>query len=184
MTEEWRWLDGWEGYYRISDRGKVMTVGNVQVHPYHGKVFARKPKYLKGRPDKKGYLSVALCRHATQEQHRVHRLVLQTFGSPPPNEKYHCHHKNFCKTDNCISNLEWLSPSEHAKLSWRMGRLKLTRPRGEQCHQSILTAKQVITIRNFFDAGLYTKAMLGRMFGTSWSNINRIIKRETWKHVP
>ena len=55
--------------------------------------------------------------------------------------------------------------------------------KGEGHLQSKLTEKQVLAIREEYANGGTPYRVLASKYGVGWSTIERIIKRETWKHV-
>src|SRR4051812_3777388 len=62
-----------------------------------------------------GYAHLTLCVGGRQVLVSTHRLVLLVFVGLPPAETYTANHKNLVKTDNRLSNLEWVSRSENMK---------------------------------------------------------------------
>ena len=95
MREEWRYVKGYEGYYMVSNTGKIKSLN----YRHTGK-----EKILKAR-DNGGYLQVHLCKDGNRKKYFVHRLVATAFC-----ENHHgfkeVNHKDEDKTNNCISNLE------------------------------------------------------------------------------
>lgn len=66
-------------------------------------------QFLNGR----GYLQSTGYYRGDQKVLCIHRLVAEAFLSPPPGENYEVNHRNIKKTDNHISNLEWVTRSEN-----------------------------------------------------------------------
>ena len=58
------------------------------------------------------------------------------------------------------------------------------RDRGEDQHLAKLTEKNVKEIRKMWATGHMTYEDLGLLFKVSLQNINYVVKRKTWKHVP
>jgi hypothetical protein len=56
--------------------------------------------------------------------------------------------------------------------------------RGERAAKARLTEEQVCTIRERYSSGNASSVLLGREYDVWPSSIIRIIKRQTWKHVP
>ena len=93
-NEEWRDVVGYEGYYQVSNEGRV-------------KSFKwNKERFLKPSMDKDGYLLVTLCAGGKPKTLKVHRLVCEAFHENPDN-KPQVNHINEDKTDNRACNLEW-----------------------------------------------------------------------------
>jgi len=86
--------------YAVSNMGRVFSFKS-------GKIL--KP-YPNSTDPKKAYLQVMIGATPTL----VHKLVLETFV-PRPASYYQCNHKNECKMDNRLSNLEWLTASQNVR---------------------------------------------------------------------
>lgn len=126
MAEE-RWLPvaGFEGYYEVSDQGRVRSVDRVV------KCRGRGMRNLPGkvRPTQKrpnGYLFVALSRDGIKKQLSVHRLVASAFV-PNPNELPMVNHIDEDKTNNACSNLEWCDAEYNANYGTGKNRSSDTR---------------------------------------------------------
>lgn len=78
---------GYEGYYKVSDDGKVWS--------------CRREKYLKPKKSKAGYYRVSFSVHGSYKTFSIHRLVALAF-IPNPLGKPTVNHKNEIKTDNRI----------------------------------------------------------------------------------
>lgn len=110
--EEWKPVVGYEGLYEVSSEGRVRSLGRYQRVRNNGKMFHEgQIMKLKNRPG--GYLGAHLCKNCKHKIHSVHRLVAEAF-IPNPEGKEQVNHKNGIKTDNRVSNLEWVTKSENA----------------------------------------------------------------------
>lgn len=92
--ENWKDIIGFEGLYQVSDLGRVKSF-------YNGK-----ERVLVGVKNTNGYLKVGLWKDGKVKQYRVHRLVAEAF-IPNPYGLPEVNHKDECKTNNAVSNLEW-----------------------------------------------------------------------------
>jgi hypothetical protein len=60
-----------------------------------------------------GYLHVELTDASGNRKHkRIHRLVAEAF-LPNPEGKTDVGHKDNCRTNNCVENLEWVTRKEN-----------------------------------------------------------------------
>lgn len=103
----WKTIEGYNDY-KISSEGKIISFKN-------GKEIIRKPHF----DSRKKYLIVSLSKDGNVKNFLVHRLVAETFLGKRE-KKYEVNHKNLDKTDNRVSNLEWVTRKEnmrHAKLN-------------------------------------------------------------------
>lgn len=98
--EEWRDVEGYEGFYQISNRGRVRRL-------------------MSQGSDKDGYKTITFTKNGRRTTYRVHRLVAQTFISNPRGV-FQVNHKNGIKSDNRVENLEWVTNSENQLHSHRI----------------------------------------------------------------
>lgn len=101
-------------------------------------------KILRPAPDSDGYLTVAIYIGGKRKTVKVHRIVAELFIENPEN-KPQVNHKDGCKQNNFVENLEWTTPSENTRHSYANG-LQIT-PQGEDHHNAKLTCEQVLYIR-------------------------------------
>ena len=118
-NEEWRDVVGWEGLYQVSNLGRVKSLPRCIEHK-DGREFFYPSKVIKNQKIGTGYRSVVLHRANIKNQYDVHRLVAETF-IPNPNNLSDVNHKDGCKTNNILSNLEWCSRSDNLKHAYKNG---------------------------------------------------------------
>lgn len=122
MQEEWRDIKGFEGYYQVSNLGRVRSVDRVIINT--GNKGENKKSHYKGRilrqtHRNKGYLGVILTKNSKQHSFSVHRLVAQTF-IPNINNLPQINHKDENKENNSVDNLEWCDCKYNINYgSWR-----------------------------------------------------------------
>lgn len=110
MTEEWRDILGYEGYYQVSNLGRVRSLNRVV------KTEDNKKYHLTGRVLKQSvrnkYKSVGLNKNGVSEGKFVHRLVGEAFISNPQN-KSQIDHIDGNKFNNNFKNLRWVTSKEN-----------------------------------------------------------------------
>lgn len=104
-VEVWKDIKEYEGLYQGSNLGRARSLDRW-VKSKSGSVRLCKGKILKLCTDKYGYLKVGLCKNGKQKFHLVHRLVAEAF-IPNPYNLPCINHKDECKTNNNVNNLEW-----------------------------------------------------------------------------
>lgn len=179
MIEEWKPIKGYEGFYEVSNTGKVRSVNRELVKP-NGISYHYKSVVLKQRDNGNGYLIVCLRKRCSHKNKYIHRLVAEAF-IPNPENKSEINHKDGNKTNNVISNLEWCTRSQNAQHGFDNGLLK----KGENHYAHIFTEKEVKYIKENcikYDANLGINA-LARKFNVSQGAIAAIVNNKTWKGV-
>jgi len=121
LPEVWRDVVGFEGFYQVSDQGRVKSLPRV-VSMIDGRTY----KYA-GKEQKisnKNYSSVCLNRDGKEITRSVHRLVLEAFvGSCP--EGMECCHNDGNQQNNALLNLRWDTHSGNMKDKKRHGTTNL-----------------------------------------------------------
>ena len=153
INEIFKDVKGYEGYYEISNLGRVRSTS------YKGK------KILKPAVTKNGYLNVIFCINQKKEHKLVHRLVAEAF-IPNINNYSTVNHKDEDKLNNCVENLEWLSVENNNRYS----------------NSKMLTKEKVLQIPSLIDQG-YTQLEIAKYFNVSRRAIQSILRGEHWKDL-
>lgn len=177
MSEVWKSIPGFEGLYEASTHGRIRSVDrlvtgkNGVTKPFHGRVLAP-------RPMNAGYLMVNLCKDGKAVNYLIHRLIATTF-LPNDDDLAEVNHIDGVKSNNVLSNLEWMSRVRNIRHAMGMG---LIQGLGENNPAAKLTEKQVIQIKEMLYLGLHPKE-LAEAFGVMPSTINDIQLYRSWSHV-
>ena len=134
----------------------VSNLGRVMINDRLSKIHE----------DLDGYLTVRV----NNKKQMVHRLVYEYFGTDF-NKDYHIHHIDGNKQNNCIDNLECISPSEHNRKHHKDNTFNRYK-RGY-----VLTEDEREAIASKYKPYKYTVPMLSKEYNISESTVERIIKK-------
>lgn len=116
--EIWKDIPWYEWHYQVSSLGRVKSLERIVLRKSGKLHYSSKWKILLSRLDKDWYLRCSLSIDAIQKNYSIHRLVTTAF-IPNPENKPQVNHKNWIRNDNRLENLEWATPSENNKHSFR-----------------------------------------------------------------
>ena len=116
-NELWKDVVGYEGLYKVSDRGNVYSV--ERKDPRGIKIGGR---MLKPRDGGNGYLRVSLCKNGKVKGKYIHRLVTEAF-IPNPKKLPDVNHKDENPSNNELSNLEWCDARYNNNYGTRIERI-------------------------------------------------------------
>ena len=105
--EIWREIKGFEGRYKISNRGRVLSVHRC-VKP--GLCYIEKNMSL--QENKRGYLQIKLRKPQVYQRYFIHRLVALHFLEQIEGKDF-VNHKDKNRKNNQLSNLEWCTHQEN-----------------------------------------------------------------------
>ncbi len=106
--EHWKDIEGFEGLYQVSNLGKVKS---LKRKTYSRRRYKEHPeRILKDNVDAHGYVYYFLYKDGKAKRYKGHKLVAHAF-IPNPNNYPFINHKDENKANNCVSNLEWCTPS-------------------------------------------------------------------------
>jgi hypothetical protein len=111
-TEVWRDVVGYEGYYKVSNLGKVKSLDRIVTNPARGNDMKLKGRILSLCFSRKNYNCVNLYNGEGGKTKAVHRLVAEAF-IPNPFNKPFIDHINTIRTDNRVQNLRWVTSKEN-----------------------------------------------------------------------
>ena len=121
----WKEIEGYEGYYEVSQTGNVRSITRAIPSPTCGRTL--KSKIIKPRINNWGYEQVRLSKDGVIRSKLVHRLVAVAFIPSLPNKLF-VNHKNGIKTCNDFNNLEWVNHAENMQHAYDKGLIKKATP--------------------------------------------------------
>ena len=121
MEEIWKDVKGFEGFYQVSNLGRVRSLDRISVSENRS---AQKIKgtIKKVKVGKNGYYMVMFYKDSKYKCAYVHRLVAQAF-IPNPDNLPQVNHKDEIRTNNCVDNLEWCDSKYNNNYGTKIDRL-------------------------------------------------------------
>lgn len=164
--EEWRAVAGYEGVYEISSHGNLRrAIRGVY-------------RMLRGCLNELGYRFYHLRNGNRSKTARAHQLVAIAF-IPKPAGDVEVNHKDGCKTNNHVENLEWVTHRRNVEHATETGLV----PRGSDLPHAKLTAESVAEIRKHLSEGVLLQREIAVKFGITPSNVSAILRNKSWNHA-
>lgn len=177
--EVWKDVVGYEGFYKVSNLGRVKSLDRYVGHPQKGeKGRLCKSVVLKQKEDKDGYKKVNLKKKQKGNTQSVHRLVAQAFIENPLN-KPQVNHINGVKSYNVLKNLEWATSSENRQHAYNAGLQNGMSRQGVKNNFNKLSDNDIDKIRFLIKEGK-TQKLISSMFCVSQSCISMIKRNKRW----
>jgi hypothetical protein len=175
QTERWLPVVGYEGYYEVSDLGRVRALERALVYK-NGTRRTHKAHFLSTAALVSGYSSVGIWKENVGDRVFVHRLVLEAFIGPCPSGQ-ECRHGDGNRQNPALTNLSWGTPKQNAEDRIAHGK----QARGETHGISKLTLKEVREIRALL--GTMTQREIAKRYGVGQDEISRIKTGHRWAGV-
>lgn len=166
--EQWKNIVKFEKY-SVSNTGKIKNNDSDKI--------------LKQRLNKSGYMQVSVKpngRQGKSKTFRIHR-VLAVAWIPNPNDLPQVNHKDGIKTNNTISNLEWVTHQQNIRHAFDNNLVPIKR--GVDTSSAVLTDELVRCIREEYSNGGVTLRQLGVKYGVAHNTLSCVVTRNSWKHV-
>jgi hypothetical protein len=176
MEEIWKDVVGYEGYYQVSNFGRIKSVDRIVNH-----ISGRKRvKGLIMTPKNAGcgYLKVDLSKNNKYKAEYVHRLVLKHFKGEDK-LKPEVNHKNGNKTDNRLDNLEWVDSSENKNHAILTGLRKIQM--GQYASASKISDIDAYMIK--YNLDFIVNKKVAEIYNIDVQIVRSIRANRTWKHI-
>jgi len=109
IIEEWRDIEGYEGFYQVSDMGGIRSLDRL-----NSRGSKLKGRAVKLNPNGSGYLKFGTCKNGVRATKTVHVIVATTFlGHKPGEDGLVVDHKWEDKLDNRANSLQLISHREN-----------------------------------------------------------------------
>jgi hypothetical protein len=186
LEEIWRDVEGYKGYYQVSNLGNVRSLERT-ITTKRGYEFKCKAKTL--QPTKaRGYQTLRLRKNQKYKSFLVHRLVAIAF-LPNPEGKKEVNHIDGNKENNRLDNLEWATHQENLIHAYANGLTKGPnvngKMNGEGNGQAKLTEERVKFIREnaTLNGGDFPASKLAKMFNVAPRTVYDAIYVRRWKYL-
>ena len=117
MEEIWKDVEGYEGFYQVSNLGRVRSIDH-KVKTKGGTTRLSPGRILAQKLTKNGRYQVNLSKDNENHWTSVHRLVAKAF-CPGWNKEFVVNHKDENPLNNHADNLEWCTQSYNCKYGHR-----------------------------------------------------------------
>lgn len=118
MEERWKDIQGFEGRYQVSDKGRVKSL--ERVTQLNGRVRTE-PEKIMAYTLRSGYPTLILRKDGKRYSRQIHRLVAEAFLPNPYNLPI-VNHKDFTRDNNDVTNLEWCTQKHN--VLWSSQRMR------------------------------------------------------------
>jgi len=124
MKEIWKPVNGYDGYYEVSNFGKIRSLKRIVTRGENAPVKVPEKVLTKGvfGNSKHKKVRARLCKNKIVKQYLVHRLVAIAFIDNPDKKPYINHIDNNPLNNN-VRNLEWVTQAENMQWCALQGRL-------------------------------------------------------------
>lgn len=184
--EKWKVIEGYDGYYEVSNKGNVRSVDRVII--LKDKLGNDRPCVYKGRMLKKHIrerkefnsmprCTVVLSKDGKAKTTFVHRLVAEAF-IPRIKDKTQVNHKDGNPLNNNVENLEWCTNLENIQHAFK-NNLIHTKKRVSKIDKNTMEVLEVYE----------SESEACRQLGVGQGKVSRAIKRNgtckgyKWKYI-
>lgn len=147
----------------------------------HGDIYSGiSNKFLKPFKNPQGYMLIDIQHGGQTYTRQVHRLVALAF-IPNPDHLETVNHKDGNKSNNDVSNLEWMTRLDNVRHAWRTG---LAKPRyGIDNPANVYSIDQIHMVCSLIELGGLTYDEIAERCGVNKTLVRDIKFRGKWKQI-
>lgn len=171
MTEQWKPVIGFEGYYEASDHGRVRRIVTRG---------GRAAERVLRPGNRREYANYVLCVENKTTTVSAHRTVWEAFNGAIP-DGMQINHLNGDKRDNRLANLETCTHSENMIHAYAaLGRDPRRPQRGTKNGRAKLDERGVALVRQLRREG-WTQQRIADHVGIDQTGVSALLRGVTWK---
>ena len=169
--EIWKEIKGFEGYYKISNLGRVLSIKR-RVNSSKGRTRLVNERILKTRVDKYGYETVILRKFNKDRHFTIHRLIAIAFIKNPNNHPS-INHIDENKLNNKPENLQWCTVKFNNLYNNRQEKINIKL-------RNVIKGKVILQydLNNNFIKEWRSLREIARATGFSRTEINKVCRNE------
>lgn len=178
MEEIWKPISGFEGWYEVSNLGRVRSLDR-ELSPMATRWGTPTTRTLCGRilspiPNRDGRKNVGLAMNGVIKKRRIAPLVCAAFHGPRP-DGYECCHNDGNPSNDIATNLRWDTVSANQMDRVAHGNSN----RGERHGIASLSNFGARVIRRL--GGCMSQRLIGEVFGVSQQTVSEVLTGKTYK---
>ena len=181
IKEEWKDIKGFEGRYKISNRGEIVRYSVVDE--YEDRIINRKEKVIKPSINNQGYLKVGLNKDGKYYNRYIHRLIAETFIDNPLGKPC-VNHIDGNKLNNNLNNLEWVTQKENTIHAHSNGLAEVTEYNKWKVSKAnrMFTNLDILNIKNMYNEGK-TQKEIAEIYKCYDSTISQILNNKRYSRI-
>ena len=135
--------------------------------------------------ERDGYVRVSLMKKSGGTTYlQLHRIYMMAFKPIENMEKLQVNHIDGNKQNNCLSNLEWVTPKENIHHAIKTNLTNFEYLQGEKTNLANYTEKDAKRVIELLKTNKYTDKQISQITGYPVrSFIAKIRRKETWKYL-
>lgn len=179
VIEEWRSVVGYEGYYDVSNLGRVKSLRRVVANGPGVTRVVKQSILTASGAGRDEYAIVNLAVQRKNRTFRVNILVLEAFIGPRPTAMVSCHGDG-CKQNNALSNLRW--DTQQANIDDKA--IHGTNPVGEKNAMAKFSNDQIAKLKaELRGIGDMSYTEFGRIRGLTRRHVSSVASGKRWASV-